>query len=193
VRIDHVIYATADLESAAARIEADLGLPAVAGGRHEGLGTHNRIVPLGEGYLELLAIADPQEATGSDLGQAVQRRIAEVGDGLLGWAVAVEDVTAHADRLGIEQTTIAREGMSAHLAGLQEAMRDPFLPFFIARDPGIANPASTEDGPGITWIEVAGDAARLDAWLGPNDLPVRVTAGPPGVRDVGIGHQRLSH
>src|SRR3954452_13030006 len=111
MRIDHVIYATADLDAAAGRIERELGLGVAGGGRHEGLGTHNRIVPLGEGYLELLAIADPQEAAGSDLGQAVQRRIAEVGDGLLGWAVAVEDVTAHADRLGIEQTTIARDGM----------------------------------------------------------------------------------
>src|SRR3954465_2603817 len=137
MRIDHVIYATADLDGAAARIETDLGLPAVGGGRHEGLGTHNRIVPLGEGYLELLAIADPQEAAGSDLGRAVQRRIAEVGDGLLGWAVAVDDVGPHAARLGIEQTTIARQGMSAHLAGLQEAMGEPFLPFFIARDPGV--------------------------------------------------------
>jgi hypothetical protein len=55
VRIDHVIYAAADLDEAAARIERELGLAVHGGGRHEGLGTHNRIVPLGGGYLELLA------------------------------------------------------------------------------------------------------------------------------------------
>ena len=49
VRIDHVIYGTADLHVAAARVEACLGLTAVAGGRHEGLGTHDRIVPLADG------------------------------------------------------------------------------------------------------------------------------------------------
>jgi hypothetical protein len=47
VRIDHVIYGTADLDVAAVRIEAQLGLTTVAGGRHDGVGTHNRIVPLG--------------------------------------------------------------------------------------------------------------------------------------------------
>jgi hypothetical protein len=92
VRIDHVIHGTADLDVAAARVKADLGLTAVAGGRHDGLGTHNRIVPLGDGsFLELLAIADPQEARGSELGAALLAGIAR-GDGLLGWAVAVDDL-----------------------------------------------------------------------------------------------------
>jgi catechol 2,3-dioxygenase-like lactoylglutathione lyase family enzyme len=44
MRIDHVIYATADLDAAAQRIEDELGLVAVAGGRHDGMETHNRIV-----------------------------------------------------------------------------------------------------------------------------------------------------
>ncbi|HEY6653120.1 MAG TPA: VOC family protein, partial [Solirubrobacterales bacterium] len=62
MHIDHVIYATADLDGAAARVESELGLSVVPGGRHEGHGTHNRIVPLGGGYLELMAVADPHEA-----------------------------------------------------------------------------------------------------------------------------------
>src|SRR3954465_5030494 len=131
MRIDHVIYATADLDGAAARIETDLGLPAVGGGRHEGLGTHNRIVPLGEGYLELLAIADAEEAAASDLRRAVRQRGAHGGEGragggaggggALGGAGGVEGVAPHAARVGIEQTTIARQGMSAQLAGLAES------------------------------------------------------------------------
>jgi hypothetical protein len=194
VRIDHVIYATDDLDAAAARIEAELGLPAVGGGRHEGLGTHNRIVPLGDGYLELLAVADAAEAARSAIGRAVQDRIATVGDGLLGWVVAVEDVEPHAERLGIGISTIAREGLSARLAGLAEAMREPFLPFFIARDEGIADPGGGGEGPGIGWIEVTGDERRLGAWLGGNDMPVRVVSGhPEGVRAVGIGQHRLGH
>ena len=40
----------------------------VAGGAHEGVGTHNRLVPLGADYVELLAIADPDEAAASPLG-----------------------------------------------------------------------------------------------------------------------------
>src|SRR5205085_5877472 len=58
VRIDHVIYAAADLAAATARVEAALGVAADPGGHHSGLGTHNAILPLGGGYLEVLAIDD---------------------------------------------------------------------------------------------------------------------------------------
>jgi Glyoxalase-like domain len=192
VRIDHVIYASGDLDAASARVERELGLAAVGGGRHEGIGTHNRIVPLDNSYIELLAIADPDEAATSDLGRAVQVRIDQVGDGLMGWAVVVDDVAPVAERLGTAVTTIAREGLSAHLTGLAEAMADPYLPFFIARDPGVLGSEPRSDVDGITWVEVAGDEGRLGEWLGGDELPVRVVDGhPPGVRAVGIGDREL--
>ena len=189
-RIDHVIYATADLDVAAARVEAELGLTAVQGGRHEGLGTHNRIVPLDGAYIELLAVADPVEAAGSELGRAIQARIEHEGDGLFAWAVAVDDVEPVAARLGTSVSTIRREGLSAHLTGLLEAMREPFLPFFISRDPGVPGPGADADV-GITWVEVSGDRHRLARWLDGADLPVRVVAGAAGVQTVGIGDRRF--
>jgi catechol 2,3-dioxygenase-like lactoylglutathione lyase family enzyme len=191
VRIDHVIYATADLDAAAARVEQVLGVAAVPGGRHEGLGTHNRIVALGGGYLELLAVADAEEAQRSPLGSAVLERIARTGDGLMGWAVAVDDVAPVAARLGTAISTIARSGLTARLTGVAEAMREPLLPFFIARDPGVADPAGRGDAGGIAWLEVAGDAERLRAWLGGAELPARVVDGPPGVRAMGVGDREL--
>src|SRR3954449_10310922 len=81
MRIDHVIYATADLDAAAARVEAAIGVAARGGGRHDAIGTHNRIVPLGGGYVELLAVADAEEAAGSALGAALLRRTRAVGGG----------------------------------------------------------------------------------------------------------------
>jgi catechol 2,3-dioxygenase-like lactoylglutathione lyase family enzyme len=190
VRIDHVIYATADLDAAAARIERELGLKARGGGRHDGLGTHNRIVPLGDGYLELLAVADRDEAAASPLGQAVLANLERVGDGLMGWAVEVEDVEPVARRLGVDVSRIGRQGLTAQLAGLETAMREPWLPFFIARDHGIQDPAGA-NGPGIGWIEVAGHAARLQDWLGDDsDIPVRIVDGEPGVNAVGIGDDK---
>jgi Glyoxalase-like domain len=191
VRIDHVIYAAVDLDAAAARVERELGLPARAGGRHEGLGTHNRIVPLGGGYLELLAVADPEEAASSDFGRGLIARLAQGGDGLLGWVVAVDDVDSVARRLGTTITTIRRAGLRARLTGLAEAMREPFLPIFISRDPGVPDPGIDGDAGGITWIEVAGDAARLKQWLDISLLPVRVVDGPPAVRAVGIGEREF--
>jgi hypothetical protein len=172
VRIDHVIYATVDLDDAAARLERELGLVARGGGRHEGIGTVNRIVPLGGGYLELLAVADPKEAASSPFGRGLMARLEHAGDGLLGWVVAVDDIDSVAQRLGTALTTISRAGLSARLTGLAEAMREPFLPFFISRDPGVRDPGVDGDAGGITWVEVAGRRpaagalARLDFGTG---------------------------
>jgi Glyoxalase-like domain len=188
MRIDHVIYGTADLDLAAARVEAELGLTAVAGGRHDGVGTHNRIVPLGDGsFLELLAVADPQEASGSELGAALQAAIAR-GDGLLGWAVAAGDLGAIAARLGTPISSVGRQGRTARLTAVAESLAEPCLPFFIER---AARPHAGRPAAAISWIEVAGDARRIEHWLGGAELPVRVVDGEPAVRAVGIGGREL--
>src|SRR4051812_50103678 len=96
MRVDHVIWATAALDAAAERMEREHGLAATGGGAHDGMGTHNRIVPLGRGYLELLAVRDAAEAAGSPLGRAVTARLERVGEGLMGGAVAVDDGEAGA-------------------------------------------------------------------------------------------------
>ena len=179
VRIDHVIYSTADLDAAEAVIR-DFGLDVVPGGVHEGLGTHNRLVPLGGAFLELLAIHDPAEAEGRGFGPALLRR----GEGLLGWAAAVDDLSAVIDRLGLSTLTVARAGMTAQVAGVEEAMREPYLPFFIER--------KEDRGPSrIDWIEVGGDAERLRTWLGGADLPVRLVDGPPRVIAMGVDGREL--
>jgi Glyoxalase-like domain len=191
MRIDHVILASADLDETAARLEAEHGLRSVPGGRHVGIGTHNRIVPLGAAYLEILAVADADEAARSDIGRALSARLAQGGDGLMAWAVAVEDVRPVAERLGTEVRSIERQGLTARLTGVREAMATPFLPFFIVRDPGVADPGVADRGSGgvggIEWIELAGDGERLSAWLDGAELPVGIVDGPPAIRAVRIG------
>jgi Glyoxalase-like domain len=184
LRIDHVIWKAADLDRGAAHIAA-FGLSDDGGGRHVGLGTHNRVFPLGGGYLEVLAVADPREAAGSPLG----RTIVDAPEGLFGWAVAVDDVDAHADRLSLEVTTIAREDLTARLAGVAEAMADRWLPFFIQRDAGVADPGASGDAGGISALELAADAERLESWLGGADLPLRLADddGPRGLRALVLG------
>jgi glyoxalase-like protein len=185
VHIDHVIWAAGDLHTTADRLAREHGLPNGGGGRHVGIGTHNRVFPLGGGYLEVIAIADHEEAAASAIGRAV----AAAPDGLFGWAVAVDDVPAEAARLGLDVTSIERDGLTARLTGVAQAMAEPWLPFFIQRDPGIEDPGATGDAGGIAWIELGGDPDRLRAWLGGADLPVRHANdddGPP-VRAVGLG------
>ena len=191
MRIDHVIYATADLDEAAAKVESELGLSVVPGGRHEGHGTHNRIVPLGGGYLELMAVADPNEAADSPMGSAVQARLTEQGDGLFAWVIVLDGVEQFADRLGLPVITVAREGLSARVAGLAEGLRNPVLPFFLERDEGVADPGEGADAGGITWLEVAGDRQALESRLGDTELPVKVVDGPVGVIAMGIGEREL--
>lgn len=191
VRIDHVIYATADLDAAEAWVRDEVGLAAVPGGRHEGVGTHNRIVPLAGGaFLELLAVADPDEAERSPLGAALRAAI-DRKDGLLGWAVAVPSITPVALRLGTAIATVGRHGMTAVLTGFAEALADPYLPFFIERRSMSEALPTGGAAPAISWIELAGEAARLTDWLAGAVVPVRWVAGEAGVRAVGIGGREL--
>jgi hypothetical protein len=187
MRLDHVIWATRDLDAAAARFEREHGLAAAGGGRHEGMGTHNRIVPLGGGYVELLAIADPDEAAASPMGRFVDA----AAEGWMGWAVVVDDVDALAARLGTEMTVIARAGFTARLTGVVKALAEPTLPFFLARDEGTPDPGEGGAAGGLAWVEVAGDAERLREWLGGAGLPVRVRPGEPALLAVGAGEREL--
>jgi len=191
MRLDHVIYVTGDLDAAASRVESELGLSSVPGGRHPGHGTHNRIVPLGGGYLELMAIADPEEAADSPMGGPILRRLEERGDGLFAWVVLVDGVEALAERLDLPLITVTREGLSARVAGLADALNNPVLPFFLERDEGVADPGEGGNAGGITWLEVAGDGEELERRLDGADLPVSLVEGPVGVVAMGIGDREL--
>lgn len=92
-RIDHVIAAAGDfpaLEAAFSR----LGFHVTGGGTHPHLGTRNRIIVLGEGYLELLGIADEERASSS-----ITRRLANGGSGWVGFALQSDDIAAEAESM----------------------------------------------------------------------------------------------
>jgi hypothetical protein len=92
--IDHLVIAVDDPDAAAAELTERLGLEAAAGGRHDALGTFNRLVWLGDSYLELVGVFDRELAEASWLGPAVIAAL-ERGGGLATWAVAVDDLAAH--------------------------------------------------------------------------------------------------
>jgi hypothetical protein len=68
-----------DLETAAGRFVDGHGLESVAGGRHLGHGTGNRIVPLGRDYIELMAIVDRGEARSSAAGARAEHQLSPRG------------------------------------------------------------------------------------------------------------------
>lgn len=62
---DHLVLAARDLDSGAAWLEERMGVTLASGGKHRRMGTHNRLLGLGEGfYLELIAIDPAAETPG---------------------------------------------------------------------------------------------------------------------------------
>jgi Glyoxalase-like domain len=196
LRLDHVVYAVPDLDQAAVRFREEFGLDSIEGGRHERWGTANRIVPLGDQYLELVAAVDEEMAAETAFGRGVLERAARSG----GWftiAAVANDLDAVASRLGIEVDSGSRtrpDGQTVRwrMAGLDDPRREAWMPFFLIWDisdelhPGRARAGHGVRTTGLGWVEVRGDAERLRKWLGGDELPIRVTDGEPGIHRVAI-------
>jgi hypothetical protein len=96
--IDHVVIAVADPDAAAAELSEAVGVAFTAGGRHEGLGTFNRIAFLGDAYLELIGVADAAEAQGWAIGRASVKAL-ERGGGFATWALLDDAIQMTVPRL----------------------------------------------------------------------------------------------
>ena len=159
MELDHVLIAVADLTAAAERLERRQGLASVEGGRHAGLGTANRIVPLGDTYLELVAVVDEAEARASAFGSWVAG--GEIPR-LLGWCVRTDSLDQVADRLELTVVDGSRtrgDGVVLRwrMAGLGQSARDASLPFFIEWAPGTPYPG---DSPALRGVRI--EELRLD-------------------------------
>ncbi|MGH9845501.1 MAG: VOC family protein [Blastocatellia bacterium] len=76
---DHAMIAVRDLDEASRKYRA-LGFDVVPGGRHPGRGTHNTLMRFGWGFVELIAIHDPEE----------RARLGPQGEGLTNFLKARE-------------------------------------------------------------------------------------------------------
>lgn len=186
MQIDHVVLAVAELEAAAARFTARTGLASVPGGRHPGWGTANRIVPLGPNYLELLAVEDAEIGAGTGLGRTLLALTQDGRDRWFSVCLADADIEGTAARLGLAVEAGARtrpDGVEVRWrgAGIEEASRPNWLPFFIdwelpeGQHPGRALAEHAVGPTGIASVEIAGDPAVMGAWLGGADVPLNVT------------------
>ena len=202
LRLDHVVYAVPDLDDAAVRFRAEFGLDSTEGGRHERWGTANRIVPLGDQYLELIAALDEPMAAETAFGSGVLERTAG-GGGWFTMAAVADDLDAVASRLGIEVDSGSRtrpDGQTVRwrMTGLDDPRREAWMPFFLIWDisdelhPGRARARHGVPATGLGRVEVGGDAERLRTWLGGDELPIRVTDDEPGIRRVAISTPTVS-
>lgn len=97
--LDHLVVAARTLEEGARWLEARTGLPTHAGGRHALMGTHNRLMALGEGaYLEVIAIDPAAPAPARPrwfaLDSPAMRRRLDAGPALVHWVARTDDIDA---------------------------------------------------------------------------------------------------
>src|SRR5437763_10075283 len=86
--LDHVIIGVNDLAQATSVFSEKIGLVPRGGGSHRSGGTANRIILIGDTYLELITIQRPAEAQ-----QSMRDRLAK-GDGYLNFALSSNDIEA---------------------------------------------------------------------------------------------------
>jgi hypothetical protein len=194
VELDHVLIAVADLQAASRTLEKRHGLASVEGGRHAGWGTANRIVPLGDAYIELITVVDEAEAAESAFGRWVATGIDSAPGRPLGWVVRTDRLDEVAQRLGLSVSSGSRPGgegrlLRWRLAGVEAAPAEPALPFFVEWGEGTPLPGRAEiEHPAgavrLERLELSGDPDRVHNWLGTDDLPIVVTPGPPALRGI---------
>ena len=187
-QLDHLVICVSDLDELADRLLDKWGLASVVGGRHQGHGTANRIVPLGDSYLEFVTVVDVEEAGTSRFGSFVAERM-QSPPGVDALCLRTDKIDAVCSRLDLEATAMSRETpdgtrLAWRLAGLERALNDG-VPFFIQWE------VAEEGLPGRTEVDhqvevlgvrvsVGGDPEFMLAWLG-EVQGVSVVSGGPGL------------
>jgi len=190
--LDHLVYATPDVETTAAALAARLGVPATHGGRHPGRGTYNALFGLGPGsYLEVIGPDPGQPAPAGPrwfgIDSLAEPRLvtwAAKAAGLEHWVAAA---ALRGVRLG---PVMARSRVRPDGKWLQWQLTDPgkwiaggIVPFFI--DWGDGSHPADDLPPGLELAELRAehpDAAQVERMLVALGLDLPVRAGPqPGL------------
>ena len=187
--IDHLVYATPDIDETVSDLAQSLGVEAVPGGRHLGYGTRNALLSLGSSYLEIIGPDSGQPRPISGYWYGVEN----IGVArLVTWTAGVEHierVAAHAHVLGYKpgdvhnlfRETPEGDRLSWRLT-LPTMAGNGLIPNLIEWDADCPHPAETSPG-GVVLRELIGyhpspgtiqpmlDALRVD-------LEVRVADAP---------------
>ena len=100
--LDHLVVAAKNLDEGSVFVQDLLGVPLEPGGKHTAMGTHNRLLNLGDGtYLEVITV-DPDAPAPDRLrwfgmdSQEIQKRL-EKGPALLHWVARAKKDTSLKD------------------------------------------------------------------------------------------------
>jgi len=185
--IDHLVIVVADPDEAAAQLDRELGLAATGGGRHDALGTFNRLIWLGDSYVELVGVFDRALAAKSWLGAPTLRSL-DVGGGLATWAIATDDLDH--DVAGLRE---AGSDLGEPIAGERRRSDGRIVRWRISMPPQLGRgepPFLIEHGPtSAEWTPT--DRASRSRQRHPIGGPVRIEALELPVDDVNETIRRL--
>jgi len=196
--IDHLVYASPDLDDGVQRIERLTGARAVAGGVHDGLGTHNALLGFDSAtYFEIIGIDpdQPEPEWGRPFGL-----VADAAPQLVAYAAhpvdreSLEDVVATMAGLGFDPGDVVSmsrrtpEGQELNwrltLPGDPASSGDGALPFVIdwGRTPSPA--ASLPSMGSLDSLRVQHPDDRVRRAVGSLGLGVDAVDGPVGLSAV---------
>lgn len=208
--IDHLLIAVGDPDDAAVQLERELGLRAGGGGRHDDLGTFNRLVWLGDSYLELIGVFDQERAEQSWIGRPTVAAL-DAGGGLATFALVSDDLPADVDELRSSGSRLAlpRSGERRRADGrtvrwqvsLPPRLGPSQVPFLIEHDPTGAEwtpedraSRAVEEHPVGRQVRLAGVEVRVPAvaavineYLRDVGLRFRPSLSGGGARDASVG------
>jgi hypothetical protein len=172
--VDHLVIAVRSVETAAEVLERDLGLAVTGGGRHESMGTHNRLAFLGDTYIELIGVFDAALVRSSSsfaVGGAALRQLEERGEGLATYALATDDVARDVARLRAVGSPIGGPVAGSRIRPDGEIVR--WVCAFPELGPGRPPFIIEHDATGAEWGEAA--RATRAAFRHPRGGRVRLT------------------
>lgn len=161
--IDHLVYATADVDATVKELAGRLGVTAAAGGRHLGYGTRNALLGLGTAtYLEIIGPDEGQRRPAGGYWYGVEN----IGKPrLVTWTARVEHVervAAHAHGAGYKPGDVHKvfreRPDGVHLSWrltFPTGAGDGLVPNLIEWDEGCPHPAETSPQ-GVKLLELRG-------------------------------------
>lgn len=186
--IDHLVYATPDLDATLAEIRRTWGVEPTDGGRHDGMGSRNVLLALGGvTYLEVVG-PDPDQP--DPAGPRPFGIDDLTGARLVTWAAGVPSIDtwiAWARTRGVDpgdafamQRTTPQGSVLRWRLTMPPADGDGILPFLIEW-PGITPAATSAAGCSLLSLDLRHDDPAIGSRLREFAVPIDVTAGPPGL------------